>query len=215
MTEDGSHTVRLKNSEITFHSGRGAIQESQHVFISAGFQYYIQHKTKKEISVFEVGFGTGLNVLLTAIVASRSDKQVVYYAVDEYPLPMEIYANLNYASILNEEELYKIIMQTGWNQLLLMNGFLKLDKTKISLADYNFDRNFDIIYFDAFAPDDQAAMWTEAIFKKLYDALNDDGVLVTYCSKSIVRKRLHAVGFTVEKLKGPPGKREIIRALKR
>jgi len=109
MTEDGSHTVRLKNSEITFHSGRGAIQESQHVFISAGFQYYIQHKTKKEISVFEVGFGTGLNVLLTAIVASRSDKQVVYYAVDEYPLPMEIYANLNYASILNEEELYKII----------------------------------------------------------------------------------------------------------
>lgn len=215
ITDDGSHSVRLKDTEITFHSTRGAIQESNHVFIESGFQYFISNNSKKDLSVFEVGFGTGLNALLTAKAAMANRKQVSYFAIDEFPLPQEIYSKLNYATIINEPELYKIIMQTGWDQLLFINGFFKLNKIRKSFLDYSFNRQFDIIYFDAFAPFDQPDLWTEEVYKKIYDALEPNGVLVTYCSKSIVRNGLSAVGFEVEKLAGPPGKREIIRALKK
>lgn len=214
-TEDGSDSVRFVGTDITFHSKNGAVQESQLVFIENGFQYYIQqHPGRKKINIFEVGFGTGLNTLLTAKAAAANSVDVIYQAIDLHPLPIEIYSKLNYPYILNELELYKTIMQTDWNQLLYIGAFLKLKKIKAEFQFYTFNDIFDIIYFDAFAPDDQEEMWGVEIYKKLYDALSAGGVFVTYCSKSAVRKDLEEVGFSVEKLNGPPGKREIIRAVK-
>ena len=214
-TDDGSHTLQLPGTAITFHSTKGAIQESEHVFIQTGFDYCISRfPEKKTIRVFEVGFGTGLNALLTAMAAARNGKNVVYEAIDLHPVPGDIYARLNYPQLLDRVELYKTIMQTGWEQLLYISPFFKLHKIKADLRHYSFREPFDIIYFDAFAPGDQDEMWSGEICKKIFDALNSGGVLVTYCSKSIVRKTLEAAGFHVEKIPGPPGKREIIRALR-
>ncbi|MGC4234965.1 MAG: tRNA (5-methylaminomethyl-2-thiouridine)(34)-methyltransferase MnmD [Niabella sp.] len=214
-TGDGSHTLKLAGEKITFHSDRGAIQESQHVFVKTGFDYFIQKAVpEKPVAVFEVGFGTGLNTLLTAIAATQKCKEVVYYAIDRYPLPVEIYAKLNYPDLLKASSLYKAIMQAGWEELLPVTPFFNLQKINDDLSSYTFDRQFDIIYFDAFAPEDQKEMWTETIYGKMYDALHPGGLLVTYCSKGNVRRALTQAGFMVEKLPGPPGKREIIRANK-
>lgn len=214
-TEDGSHTLRLQDSEITFHSVKGAIKESMHVFIESGFVYFLQNDPgKKPVSVFEVGFGTGLNALLTATSAAKNGRNVIYHSIEKQPLPIEIYSKLNYPDILNERDLYKTIMQTGWNQELFINSFFKLQKISGDLETYRFNKQFDVIYFDAFAPNDQEEMWTENNFKKMFEALNKGGVLVTYCSKGNVRRAMAGAGFVVEKIPGPPGKREIVRASK-
>lgn len=214
-TEDGSHTLRLGETNVTFHSTRGAIQESMHVFIQSGFDYFTQQRpSQKVVKIFEVGFGTGLNALLTAIAARKKSKQVVYKAIDLHPLPGDIFNRLNYPQILNEVELYRTIMQTGWEQLLYADPFFKLQKIRMGLEQYAFTEQHHIIYFDAFAPEDQEEMWSEAICKKMFDSLEAGGILVTYCSKSIVRKTLQVAGFQIEKIPGPPGKREIVRAIK-
>lgn len=214
-TEDGSHTLKLVDTDITFHSKKGAIQESLHVFIQTGFDYFTQENpSAKVVKIFEVGFGTGLNALLTAKAARKRGKQVVYKAVDLYPLGGDIFNRLNYPQILDEIELYRAIMQTGWEQLLYIDPFFKLQKIRMGLEQYTFTELQHIIYFDAFAPEDQEEMWSEAICKKMFDGLESGGVLVTYCSKSIVRRTLQAAGFNIQKIPGPPGKREIVRAIK-
>lgn len=214
-TEDGSHTLKIPGTDITFHSKRGAIQESVHVFIQSGLQYFL-HRNPLEgtVRIFEAGLGSGLNALLTAIAARDNGKQVAYSAVDLYPLPDDIISRLNYPQILNEADLYREIMQAGWGQWLSVASFFRLRKIRASLVDYVFNEPYHIIYFDAFAPEDQEDMWSDAIFSKLFNAIVAGGVLVTYCSKSIVRKALQQAGFKVEKIPGPPGKREIVRAVK-
>ncbi|MEE6186435.1 tRNA (5-methylaminomethyl-2-thiouridine)(34)-methyltransferase MnmD [Niabella digestorum] len=215
MTDDGSHSVRVGNTDVTFHSTKGALRESRHVFLDNGFLYWLQQQpSSKKLTVFEVGFGTGLNALLTAIAATQNRIDVHYHAVDLYPLPVEIYSRLNYPELLGEPELYKIIMQTGWEQLLYVSPFFRLHKSKSDLLDYTFKVKVDVVYFDAFAPEDQPEMWVQHVYTKIYEALNPGGVLVTYCSKGVVRRALHQAGFTVVKLPGPPGKREVIRAIK-
>lgn len=215
ITDDGSHSIRIQNTKTTFHSSRGAIQESQHVFINAGLNYFAdKNPDLKSISIFEIGFGTGLNALLAAKQAQLLKKNVVCYSIDLNALPAEIYTQLNYATVLNETELYKTIMQTGWNQLIFITPFFKLNKIAGDFKNYSFNKKFDIIFFDAFAPEEEPELWAEAIFNKIFAALNTGGILVTYCSKSVVRKMLEQAGFRVEKLNGPPGKREIIRAAK-
>ncbi len=214
-TEDGSHTVRLAGSGITFHSKRGAIQESLHVFIQSGFDYFTQENPSvKVVKIFEVGLGTGLNALLTAKAARQKSKQVVYKAVDLYPLGGDIFNQLNYPEILDGTELYRAIMQSGWEQLASIDAFFKIQKIRMGLEQCTFAEPQHIIYFDAFAPEDQEEMWSGSICKKMFDALELNGILVTYCSKSIVRKALQAAGFKVEKIPGPPGKREMVRAIK-
>jgi len=214
-TGDGSHTLKLAGEKITFHSDRGAIQESQHVFIKTGLEHFMRKSEQdRPVAVFEVGFGTGLNALLTAMAATRNHIEVIYYTIDRYPLPAEIYNKLNYPVLLQEPALYESVMQADWEMLLPVTPFFSLQKINDDLGSYTFNRQFDIIYFDAFAPDDQEEMWTEVIYRKIYKALNPGGVLVTYCSKSNVRRALIQAGFLVEKLPGPPGKREIIRANK-
>lgn len=215
ITEDSSATVLLKSSNITFHSKRGAVQESRHVFIKNGLQYMMDTKPSiNSIKIFEIGFGTGLNALLTAKEAAKNNTNIVYYSIDKYPLPRTVYTKLNYAETLMEPELYNEIMITGWDELMPVSSYFKLQKIQSDFNVYTFTQKFDILYLDAFAPEDAPDLWTENNFSKMFAALNNDGLLVTYCSKSSIRKLLQNVGFSVEKLPGPPGKREVIRAIK-
>lgn len=216
ISGDGSHSLQIKESEITFHSMYGAIQESQHIFIEAGLRYFkTRNPSAKTIKIFEAGFGTGLNALLTAIVAPELKTSIEYYSVDLYPLPNSLFLQLNYADALNAYELYKTITQAGWNQLVFIAPFFKLNKIHADLTGFSFHDKFDIIYFDAFAPNDQPELWTERMFSKIGEALNPRGVLVTYCSKVSVQKALKNAGFVIEKPAGPPGKREMLRAIKK
>ncbi len=215
-SDDGSHSLQIKNSETTFHSRRGAIQESRHVFIDAGLRYFkAAHPSAKSIKIFEAGFGTGLNALLTAIAALELKTSIEYHSIERHPLPGSLFFKLNYADALNAFELYKAITQTGWNQLVFITPFFKINKIHADLTAFSFHEKFDIIYFDAFAPNDQPELWTEMMFSKIFEALNPGGVLVTYCSRSSVQKALKNAGFVVEKLVGPPGKREMVRAIKK
>lgn len=214
-TGDGSDSVKIKNSEITFHSSHGAVQESRHIFIERGLHYVVQQNPGlKKLKIFEVGFGTGLNALLTAIEAPKLRTSIEYHSIDFYPLPDSLFFKLNYSEILNEFELYKTITQTPWNQLVFITAFFKLKKNVGDLTALQMNEKFDVIYFDAFAPNDQPELWTEEIFTKLFNSLNDGGILVTYCSKTVVQSAMKNAGFQIEKIPGPPGKREILRAVK-
>lgn len=214
-TDDNSHTIQINNSSVTFHSTKGAIQESNHVFISAGLNWYAEKfPGNTNIRIFEVGFGTGLNALLTATFAKNFALNIEYQSIDLYPLSKEVYNRLNFAQILVEEKLYYKIMTATWNEEIQITDFFNLLKINTDFQSFISREGFDVVYFDAFAPEDQPELWTEEVFKKVFHFLNKCGVLVTYCSKSIVRKRLENAGFSVTKLPGPPGKREIIRAIK-
>ncbi len=214
-TDDNSHTIQINNSSVTFHSTKGAIQESNHVFISAGLNWYAEKfPGNTNIRIFEVGFGTGLNALLTATFAKNFALNIEYQSIDLYPLSKEVYNRLNFAQILAEEKLYYKIMTATWNEEIQITDFFNLLKINTDFQSFISREGFDVVYFDAFAPEDQPELWTEEVFKKVFHFLNKCGVLVTYCSKSIVRKRLENAGFSVTKLPGPPGKREITRAIK-
>ncbi len=214
-TDDNSHTIQINNSSVTFHSTKGAIQESNHVFISAGLNWYAEKfPGNTNIRIFEVGFGTGLNALLTATIAKNFALNIEYQSIDLYPLSKEVYNRLNFAQILAEEKLYYKIMTATWNEEIQITDFFNLLKINTDFQSFISREGFDVVYFDAFAPEDQPELWTEEVFKKVFHFLNKCGVLVTYCSKSIVRKRLENAGFSVTKLPGPPGKREITRAIK-
>lgn len=219
VTADGSHTIAVPDLHVTYHSRFGAIQESRHVFIKAGLQYVLQHFLFDEndcVSIFEMGLGTGLNALLS-LQAMHQSMTVYYYAAELYPLSFEEAARLNYVHQLQDEAVtatFSLLHSANWNEDVVVSPFFSLHKADCSLLQMNVSKLFHLIYFDAFAPDAQPELWTETVFKNLYNILCTGGVLVTYCSKGTVRRTLQAVGFSVEKLKGPPGKREMLRAIK-
>lgn len=217
ITKDGSHSIAIPEMNVTYHSIHGAIQESQHVFIKSGlldsriFDYIGVH------SILEIGFGTGLNALLTLLEADKHNNRIYYTALEPYPLDESITRELNYCIQLNRPEYqsrFERMHETGWEEMSEISQFFRLTKRKTTLAQYSADEQYSIIYFDAFAPAAQPELWTEAAFEKLYNLLIPGGWLVTYCSKSIVRKAMQAAGFRIEKIPGPPGKREIVRAIK-
>ncbi|ANH82043.1 hypothetical protein A8C56_14645 [Niabella ginsenosidivorans] len=211
-TADGSHSVSLGNTGITFHSVFGAYTESQHIFIEAGLRHYLANRPVKELSVFEMGFGTGLNAFLSAIQAGTLKIRIRYIALDLFPLEEAVFRELNYGRQLGAETLYRLLMQAAWGQPVAINDFFILEKQQADLLRWQSQASFDLCFFDAFAPEDQPELWTEQVFVQLKERLKKGGVLTTYCSKSVVRKALMQAGFKVEKLKGPPGKREILRA---
>ncbi len=216
-TQDGSHSICAPQWDVSYHSRYGAICESMHVFIEAGLR--LRGLVKRELSVFEMGLGTGLNVLLTWREACARNWKVRYAAVEVNPLPMDIVAQLNYPIILNEPQAHRIIQrihQSPWGApVLLEKDQFVFSKVRVPLEHvYLPEGEYDVVYFDAFAPDVQPELWTEAIFEKLWHAMAPGGVLTTYSAKGIVRRRLRAVGFEVEKLPGPPGKREMTLARK-
>jgi tRNA U34 5-methylaminomethyl-2-thiouridine-forming methyltransferase MnmC len=185
-----------------------------HVFIEAGFHYIINQSNIQPINIFEMGFGTGLNTFLTAIEASNRKTKVYYVGVEKYPLTKEETSSLNYSETLKHPELFQTIHQCSWNEDIKLNEFFTLRKINGNFINYSTDQLFNIIYYDAFAPTAQPELWTEEIFKKLYSMLLPGGILVTYCSKGSVRRAMQAAGFQIEKIPGPIGKREMVRAIK-
>ncbi|GAA4314184.1 tRNA (5-methylaminomethyl-2-thiouridine)(34)-methyltransferase MnmD [Compostibacter hankyongensis] len=215
ITADGSATVSDARYDATYHSRFGALQESRHVFIAAGMDYCCSRRPAGHLRVFEMGLGTGLNALLTRRYAKAHHCSVYYEALECFPLSLAETELLNYAELLPDEApSFRQLHAAAWDRAEdLGDGFI-LKKVRADLLQYVFGEKFDLIYYDAFAPDVQPELWSVAVFRKLYDALGHPGVLATYCSKGDVRRAMQQVGFRVEKLPGPPGKREILRALK-
>lgn len=215
VTADGSHTIQVDGSEVTYHSKFGAIQESEHVYIGAGLQPFIGKADP--IRVFEMGFGTGLNAFLAYLEARQEKVKIEYEAVEAFPLEREEYRQLNYAHVLRKRELsesFQMIHQAPWNKTIRIGTLFTLVKHQARIEEFDTDKKFHVIFYDAFAPSAQPELWTEELFAKMYDMLLPDGILTTYCSKGDVRRTLEAVGFDIEKLPGPRGKREMVRAFK-
>ncbi|MEZ4816915.1 MAG: tRNA (5-methylaminomethyl-2-thiouridine)(34)-methyltransferase MnmD [Flavobacteriaceae bacterium] len=214
-TGDGSSTLYLPEWNEHYHSKHGAINEARHVFIQAGLRYFLETSKKKEVSVLEIGFGTGLNSLLTQQYAEENQIKIHYTGVEAYPLEASEISQLNYPEMLHISSLdFLKLHETPWENPFEITEYFILKKRKQFFSEIEDKAVFDIIYFDAFGARVQPELWTEPIFEKMYEALREDGVLVTYASKSSARRAMQHVGFTVEKLAGPPGKREMLRALK-
>jgi tRNA U34 5-methylaminomethyl-2-thiouridine-forming methyltransferase MnmC len=214
-TDDGSMTLFSTTFQEIYHSRRGAIQESKHVFIEAGLKFVAtQHK---EIKILEVGFGTGLNAFLTALYAQENQLKVNYTGLEPIPITTEIWQKLNYSSCLElnekENEIFEKLHTSQWNRIEEINAHFFIKKIESKLEDYSTENKFDLIYFDAFAPSKQSELWELSIFEKLSQMLNSQGVLVTYCAKGDLKRNLKSVGFKVESLQGPVGKREMTRAI--
>ncbi|HVX28190.1 MAG TPA: tRNA (5-methylaminomethyl-2-thiouridine)(34)-methyltransferase MnmD [Parafilimonas sp.] len=219
LTGDGSHTISIPELNITYHSKHGAIQESMHVFIKEGLQNLLSKNlfgNDEIFNILEVGFGTGLNAFLSLNEAILQNKKIFYQCIEPYPLFIDEAKKLNYSSALNSqfEKYFLQLHECRWDKKVLIQPLFLFEKFKTLLQDFSTNKKFHLIYFDAFDPNAQPEMWTENIFKKMFDMLYTNGMLVTYCSKGIVRRAMQATGFNVEKLKGPAGKREIVRAIK-
>jgi tRNA U34 5-methylaminomethyl-2-thiouridine-forming methyltransferase MnmC len=213
ITGDGSSTIYVPELDEHYHSTHGAVQESEHVFINAGLKYI----EKREINLFEVGFGTGLNALLTYYGAEKLKIKVNYFSIEKYPLPPDEYNSLNYQEFLHDKQsIIKSIHLAEWGTLCEISPQFHLMKIEADALLFNLEGlpNFDLIYFDAFGPDKQPEMWQADLFSKLYQHCNPKAALVTYSAKGETRRRLQAAGFTTERLPGPPGKREMLRAIK-
>jgi len=213
-TKDNS--ITLYNAELneTYHSVHGAVQESMHVFIKNGLHYFTQQFPKTEISILEIGFGTGLNALLTLVESEKINCTVNYTSTEPFPLDMEIVNELNYFDILHLSENQKKCFLEMHKEKSVSNEHFKFKLMPDEFMKISFDTTFDIIYFDAFAPEKQPDLWTTDTFIKCSSLLNPKGVLVTYCAKGQVKRTIKACNLKLETLDGPPGKREMISAIK-
>lgn len=215
QTSDGSKTIRIIDLDENYHSSHGAFQEAEHVFIKYGL---LELKDKNELRIFEMGFGTGLNAFLTAVKATELNLKVEYHGIEAYPVSKEELFDLQYADIMGDSYrlVYEKIQEVSWDKLNEINIHFGLNKIQGKLEETGLPENyFDIIYYDAFGPRAQEEMWSVELFDKMYKCLKPDGFLVTYCAKGQVKRNMKSVGFEVERLPGPPGKREMTRAWKR
>ena len=211
-SNDGSHTIYREDIDEHYHSIHGSIQESIHVFIDAGLKKFIQNNNKKKVNILEIGFGTGLNALLTNQENIQFKKEVNYHTLEPLPIDYSLIKNINFKKI--NSKVFSQIHNLQWNCNHTINNYFNFHKEKISLQDFNSKIKYDIIYYDAFGPNSQNEMWTIDIFEKLFSLLNSKGILVTYCAKGQVRRDLKRVGFEMERLPGPIGKREMLRGNK-
>jgi tRNA U34 5-methylaminomethyl-2-thiouridine-forming methyltransferase MnmC len=213
-TQDGSHSLFSDTFGVSYHSKYGAIQESMHVFIHAGLLHVLEKKS--ELAILDIGFGTGLNALLTYAETIKRPFQAHYEAIEAYPLSITEAAQLNYPHILGEtfRGPFDKLHQLDWGVKHRLSTGFSFQKNKILFQDIEYDQLFDVIYFDAFAPNAQPELWEEDVLERMYNALKPEGVLVTYCAKGAVKRILKKLGFRVEALQGPPGKREMTRAVK-
>ena len=213
-TTDGSYTLYVPDFDETYHSTNGALQESLHVFIQEGLQF---RSELKEVSILEVGFGTGLNALTTLVEVESTNRKVQYTSLEAYPLEWEVVDKLNYMDLVEVKKYaapFKLMHTCDWEVFAAITPSFSLRKQKIKLQEVSFENEFDVIYFDAFAPQVQPDLWAEEIFASMYKALKPNGVLVTYCAKGIVKRALKSVGFNLQSIPGPPGKREMSRGVK-
>ncbi|MDD4847739.1 MAG: tRNA (5-methylaminomethyl-2-thiouridine)(34)-methyltransferase MnmD [Bacteroidales bacterium] len=215
MTQDGSHTIFIPELNEHYHSTHGAIAEAQHVFIQAGCQYFVDKY--HDINILEIGFGTGLNAVLTEFFSQQHHFSIHYTAIEAFPLANEILQQLNYSQFDSiHHNVFDKIHQIAWNdEFQEISPNFWMQKQHIMLENYSpLSDYFDLIYFDAFAPDIQPILWEKSIFEKLFRCLKNGGILTTYSAKGEVRRNMQSVGFLVERLPGALGKREMLRAIK-
>lgn len=212
LTADGSPTLYVPELDVTYHSIHGSVQEAKHVFIEHGLKHVCTQI--ENVHVLEIGFGTGLNAFLSALFAQENQSPLSYVGLEAFPVEEQIWTALSYSSSIEEQNSYQELMNSKWEEPQEIQTYFTLTKTAVRIQDWQSDKKFDLIYFDAFGPSAQADMWQKSIFEKLFAVLNNRGVLVTYCAQGQFKRDLKAVGFSLEALPGPPGKREMTRATK-
>ena len=214
QTLDGSTTIHLREWDECYHSKHGAIQEAQHVFIKNGLSLF----ENKHISILEIGFGTGLNAFITFLEAKKLNQTIDYVGVEAYPISADEVLSMNYVEELNattESSIFKTMHESNWEEKSNLSTDFSLTKRKQFFEAIDDIEKFDLIYFDAFGYRVQPELWSTEIFDSMYKALKPNSVLVTYAARGVVKRSMIEVGFTVEKLAGPPGKREMFRARKK
>ncbi len=223
QTADGSITLYIPEMDEHYHSTNGAIIEALHVYVDAAFKNRKAKGQERRLSLLEIGFGTGLNAFLTMLEAESSQTKVCYTTLELFPLSKDITDQLNYPEQIVEmfggdisrlKSLFEDIHNAAWDEVVDITPFFSIEKRQFDLTKESLIGNFDIVYYDAFAPDKQPDMWTEDVVKKVCDSVNQGGVLTTYCAKGVVRRGFRDQGFLMERLPGPPGKREMIRGTK-
>lgn len=214
-TADGSLTLYVPDLDEHYHSINGAIREAEHVYLGAGFRYrmaccYDPKECFSGLHVLELGFGTGLNAFLTALEAEKLKTAVYYTALEKFPLSQQITNQLNYSE--SNESLFRNIHRAEWEIPTSISPYFTLQKTNVDFLNFSFAGKYDVIYYDAFAPDKQPEVWSQNLFDKLFAGASPGCILVTYCAKGTIRRMMQQAGFTVQRIPGPPGKREMLRA---
>ena len=219
-TADGSSTLYVPELDEHYHSMNGAIQESRHVYLDAGFSRYIRTRysineiddkiPQTELHVLEFGFGTGLNAFLTALEAEKQKIKTRYITLEKFPLHREITDQLNYSK--ENRLLFQLIHQSAWGNPVLITPYFVLQKLAVDFVEFDFPDRYDVVYYDAFAPGKQPEVLSRELFDKLFSAMNPGGVITTYCAKGSIRRMMQESGFTVERIPGASGKREMLRA---
>ena len=213
ITSDGSTSIHLPEWEESYHSKHGAIQEAQHVFIKNGLSLC----KGQSVSVLEIGFGTGLNAFITFLESQKSNQNIDYVGVEGFPISAEEVLQMNYVNQLNANQFeleFKKMHQSDWEENVTISEHFRLTKRKQLFNEINYKNQFDIIYFDAFGYRVQPELWSVEIFTKMFEALKEGGILVTYACRGPIKNTMKEAGFQIEKLAGPPGKREMLRGWK-
>ena len=215
ITDDGSKSLLREDINETYHSMKGAKGESDYVFIKQALNFYYNQTGKRKISILEVGLGTGLNAFLTALRASELIIEVNYFGLEPFPVPYECYHQLDYGTDESENNLFKKIHDAKWEELVPITENFSLQKFKIGLEDFFINKPMDIVYFDAFAPSKQEALWSPENLRKCYELLGHQGVLTSYCTQGLFKRSMAEVGFEVQTLEGALGKKEMVRGVKK
>ena len=212
QTNDGSTSIYLPDWNESYHSKHGAIQEANHVFIKNGLSLF----EGKPVSILEIGFGTGLNALITYYESLKNQQTIHYVGVEAYPVSIEEVVQINYPTEINSSlnDAFQLLHTSNWETEIQFNSNFTFKKRKQFFQEIKDSNTFDLIYFDAFGYDKQPELWSVVIFKSMFDALKKNGILVTYACRSILKRNMIEAGFKVEKLPGAPGKREMLRAIK-
>jgi tRNA U34 5-methylaminomethyl-2-thiouridine-forming methyltransferase MnmC len=217
LTEDGSHSIFSEQFGVAYHSTHGAIQETKHIFIEAALYHYIKQKSIDKIKILDIGFGTGLNVFMTFLENQKLGLNIDLTTLEAYPLSISIAEQLNYPQLLNVlqyEDIFKLLHTLSWEEKHVLTNNFSFQKHLLDVKNVTYIDEFDIVYYDAFSPESQPELWGDAVLKRIFDALKKGGILTTYCAKGSFKRALKSVGFHVENIPGPQGKREITRAYK-
>ena len=216
-TADGSKTIHLESWNEQYHSKHGAFQEANHVYINKGFLHRVNTFQGNTIEVLEIGFGTALNAMLTFTESIKQSLKINYTAYEAYPVQELELEALNYESKFpsNYVDFFKKMHTVSWNEFFEIAPHFFLNKQLKKFDQLEAANTYDLIFYDAFGPRVQPELWTEKLFQKMFNSLKNNGILVTYCAKGSVRRTMQAVGFNTERLPGPPGKREMLRATKK